>query len=358
MTLNDSSLNYAAIAWANNTVWFDLQADSDWQTSNFYATLDLGFVGNPAPQVSEVQSPSNTGKIYFEIQEYLKTFIEFELPTLPQANIQNTNTEADFWIKFRSTKNNVSTVLATTNFKAIAAGLESHEFTLASQSDFLSANKFLTKTTGTRRICEGMSDFIYLFPNTSAYTVHVNLFYEDGTDHAYSLASASTAGKICIIPTGYENLGITNHASQKVIGYSVDVGGEVLDYELVDADLFWAFYYKNSLGGLDSCLCTGELILQNEARKNVVQRGKSSKGIILDPSSDYFVNSVEKARKGKASTGFLTEDQANSLKEMLESEQVFHLVDGKFREILIEGSYEYFKKDSDLIGYSFEFKYF
>lgn len=357
MTLNDSSFDYSAVAWAGNTVWFDLQADSDWQTTSFYATMEIGFVSNSMALASEVQSPSKTGKIYFEIQEYLKSLINFELPNLPQSNIQNTDIQADFWVKFSSKKNNVSTALPSQTFKAILAGLESHEFTLSAQSDWVNANKFLTKTKGTRRICVGMNDFAYLFPTTSAYTVHVNLIYDDGTNHAYSLASASTAGKICIVPTGYENLGIQAHASQKVIAYSVDIGGQALDYELVEADNFWAFYYKNSLGGLDSCLCTGELILNNEARKIVVQRGKNNKGIDANPKSDYFVNSVEKARKGKASTGFLTEDQADALKEMLESDQIFHYTDGKFREILVEGSYEYYKKDSDLIGYSFEFKY-
>lgn len=142
-------------------------------------------------------------------------------------------------------------------------------------STWLPANKrFLTWKSGTRKVATDQQEFLS-FLNHSAtsttLTLKVKMNYTDGTNStATGQEETGTIEKeIFIFPVGYTQLDIDTlkTAGKTVESYEVYIDDQA-GVTISETVVFWVdntvyankrvFYYENSLGGIDSLVCTGK----------------------------------------------------------------------------------------------------
>jgi hypothetical protein len=304
---------------------------NDFVLSGIDSSVSFSLSSSEGEIINETYSPDSEGKIVISIKDIVKDFLSIEIPPLSsQAFIQKKA------VKRFSAKLNTS----THSFTVIKGGVANLS---ESTSQFLKLN-FLTWQAQTKEILQRNIEFLSYYTQETC-SLKIKAYF---TDNSTSVKTISlTANKHYSFNLSYDL--VSSYFSKKVCYYDVYVEGSnrltyVQRYMLTNVGDFAQIYlFENSLGAIDTLLCTGSLEKK--------PRSESSLAVCFDETvvvdTSLFVEYSQ-------NTGYIdSKSQADWISELFYSPQIVHYTD-VLKKIYIRENDNTFIEDT-LNNFSFNF---
>jgi hypothetical protein len=302
-----------------------LTADADVRiilTGIYWIGGDIGYSTQKA-LLDETYTPDFSNTISLDLSEIVHNALEFTLPDtglFAQRGIVR-----NFMLSLVDIANNFSSLY---NFTAIRTGIKRLNVNL---NDFLSEN-FLTWQPQRKKVTAAHSEWITYYAKQTCY-LYVTAEFNDHTVVAQKLNDL-VGGKAYTADTSASR--ITSLFGKTPVRYNVYVAtsdnafserlSNVQQY-IVEAPMHneQIFFFQNSLGGIDSIRCTGEV-------KHAPEYTPST-ALMSDTEDTYH---VEKKDLRTQTTGWLDESAAAWLHDFFMSKQRYKYEDNTLQPIVID----------------------
>lgn len=325
----------------------------------------------------EQKYPTPDGRVDFELQTVLDPYIKYSLPELTIAIPEVAEGQSiRFKIEYMLIKNGEAVLLTaseytdtTSPFIVLKGGMS---YPLWSPVMFfynMANNKhFLGVDSTKQKVFTNQTHFLYVLANQEASFLYANSYSflykvtgSNGIVYTKTVTASDDiqsfyAGNIVIVPAGYDQLDLQDLLPVGVlpVSYTVTVhqtigysgGFEQIDlaiaYFEIDHRTFYNYhdlFYYNSAGGLSALRLRGQVEFEAEYEKQQASR-------ITTP--DYFVNNIpgaqtltlkpEETQKSKGATGFITKDEAEKLRDVFLSEELYEYKHNKLVPVVINNN--------------------
>lgn len=287
--------------------------------------------------LSEVYSPDANGKVYISVDEVLKSLLSVIVPDGSTDVTEQPNAAKAYAADIDGTQ---------VNFTVVKSGVDA----TVDPSVWLKAN-WLTWQPQTKYVKYTDPQWLSYFAVVDV-TVKVKAYFIDNTTQTITFATL-TAGKEYSLNVLFSNIRskFTNQPTYFDI-WTEDAGATRLSFiqRIVLENNYYeyndVFVFENTLGGIDSVRMTGMLTEKDNFQYDQAE--------FTDEISNYDLEYTKGAEKN---TGYIEDaDTRKWIKEMLNSVQVYHLVEGELRKITISNNDQ--KADpAELNSYAFTFIY-
>lgn len=192
-----------------------------------------------------------------------------------------------------------------------------------------------------KRVLPSQPEVLYfLAPSAATYAPTVAIIFTDGTTGSHSpvLSITPAALQVASLPVGYAALGLAAvDPTKTVASYIVTIGGKTRAYQMDYTAYNDVRYliFRTSLGGYDVLPCTGEVDSVTETTRNIANRVYDAEATARISRYAYQIdhNEVE-----KVNTGWLLPNEKRWLNDLLISEDVWEMLGGVLRPVLIRNS--------------------
>jgi len=227
---------------------------------------------------------------------------------------------------------------------------------------YLSANKtFLTWYPDEKMVDKGQEDYLNFFVYESGITslkLQIKAYYDDDTTQTSVDVKTRTSvdtGRLYLIPAGPVNSGATSiDPAKNLIKYELWLTDQtdtiISEVRTYNVDLYPApntryFMYLNSLGAHEVIRATGRHQVQSEIRREVYQKHLPYDYDVLDGEFGMLDPSYQDVYQ--YSTGYVSKAEAQYLRTMLISEQLYEVTDGERVPLVLETNSIRIRKDRD-----------
>lgn len=358
--LTDLSKHY----FSKNPITFlrTSEVEADAVTAELF--IEPAFKSGEFEKVAEQElTVDEAGEALFYFEELLTDYLKPELP----AHSLNSITRAVETIKRAQVyfyDNGGSPLGDNEHFLALLGGIQKEVYPGFDYfNTFLpDKKKFLTWQPVSKKIAEDQDEYLFflLWKNTAIIKLFAELHYDDDSKQTFEIYSYNTAkvGEVYIMPAGFVQLALaTKNPAKNVACYQLylkDNAEEISERRqyLIDENYFHFtrfFLFHNSLGGFDTLRTTGKAALSMNIDKEISQR-------VLDKDyeaekGEMFISDVSYSDEYEVSTGFISLNYLNYLREILISKAVFLIengvripivLDARSVKIWEEGDFNYF----------------
>ncbi len=330
------------------------------------------------------QTPDNDGYVDANISGYLKPEM-FDMPmflfpeTITDFLIDRTNQCRKFFIRYAEVYDGLARRIYSTsgndNF-ALAGGIDFIKLAKYHEDDssfwdMMQYNKdFLTWQPITKKIWPRQPEKLYFLiwgPTTTEINLKIKIYYTDGTTHILTKVTASTSQFDlweCIVSYNKLDLiSLEESENKEIEKYEVwiedqsDVKISISRFFVLDRKAYTnsrIFIFRNSLSGYDTLRCTGETIKSTELSRTQIEVLNDFDFTSRDPQIRNDV--VYEQQTYKASTGFITKEYAEYLREFELSVEVYEFVLNRLYPVILTSKKSEIHKDNEYLHYR-EFEY-
>ncbi len=284
----------------------------------------------------------------FDLREYFKPELSVEFKTTPHVHA---NACREFPVRFweyygnppvqvlpDNEQYNINVLLGTVpEWKQLE-----YRATYANFAAWRAANVFLSwYPAQAKRVLPTQPEVLYfLAPTASTFAVNVAILYTDNSVVTYTSAVSIAAlqYQVASVPVGYTALAVgAQTPSKKVVQYTVTIAGKTRTYIVDHTPHINVRYiiFRNSLGGYDVLQCTGEADAQTDMKRKIANR-------VYDPEASARISryayNIEHTEVEKVNTGWLQPGEKRWLNDLLISEDVWEMLGGVMRPVMIRNS--------------------
>ncbi len=323
------------------------------------------------------------GAVRFEVQEYIYASLLQAPPPRFNLSLQdNTTFYNDYFLKYRTVFcDRVSGEYLPRTYSdpdnvfcyAIAGGLNREDLVANNQSltDYFSLTaikkKWLTWSPPSKLTDKFETHSLFFaFQDPSYATCQLKAhLYSSDDDEIINIGQVITPlpWHVFEFTVGYAQLGLADYLDGKVYKWEVYLVDEsdnpVSDIREFNLDAKYAenvryFRFRNSWGTYDSLRCTGvfETIVEHE-REKVIFMSDETETTFNSPGG---YSMIKEAQSFKASTGWLTKEYLNYLRDFMLSADIYEVEDGRMYKCLLTSKKTSLFKDSQY-NYSLAFEY-
>lgn len=315
-------------------------------TSNMFDEPFFKIMAEPVAGQAELKPVNTSDEAVFDLREYFRAELSVEFK---QTAFKHENACKSFNINFYEYYGNppqkedgddgdFNVLLGTIpQWKQL-------EFlsTYGTFSSWLSSNIFLGwYPSQPKRVLPTQPEVLYFIaPSSATYSPVVAITFTDGTtaSHSPAISIALQALEVGSLPVGYTALGLaTVDAEKTVASYIVTIGGKTRSYtvdHIAYNDVRYLIF-RNSLGGYDVLPCTGEVDSKSETTRNLAER-------VYDPEASARISryayNIELKEVETLNTGWLQANEKRWLNDLMISEDVWEMLGGVLRPVLIRNS--------------------
>lgn len=299
--------------------------------------------------------PNPDGKVYFYVEDFLNSWLEWELISTGDNNIKTVTSQiSKYYIRYRqTTKNNPTPPWATesdTLRTVIKGGVAKEKF---DRNNFfvnwLPAKKcFLTWQPDKNFIGQEERRYLTYFHHHDSMPdllLKARVVYTDGTEDSVTIAFPSLEDSLLFhVPAGLDQLGLYGLQPAKQVWY-YDVSVEdaasniyasayrlYADYRMY-YDVF-SFTYHNSLGGIDTIRIRGDYDIEINFEKTDIQQATGGDFGEVLPTENAVIN-ISKYEVYKGDAGWMnTKAFQDSCQELLLSDNVFRVVFNRWLRVI------------------------
>ncbi len=256
---------------------------------------------------------------------------------------------------------------------AFNGGLSAQEFPAGYNpinTYFFPNKKYMTLQPNNKKVATSQQEYLYLVipSSTTSFDLRVIVYFSDGTTQnttPYSVTGTAGLEMYCL-PVGYTQLNLAAlQPTKTVVKYEVycrnQAGTEIGEHRIYymyyqQRKAFNQFIFLNSLSGMDTLACTGELV-QGIKTDDILADRKLTKDYTLK-SAEVFKTFAEKQDVFTVSSGLLKKAEAIWASEIFLSTSVFvaDAVKEQWLPITInKASIEVIRTDADLYGIKFDY---
>lgn len=196
--------------------------------------------------------------------------------------------------------------------------------------------QFLTWQPDDKLTDENCPEYLYFLncftPVATSIRIQVVVFYEDGSFEELSRSAVNTgANSVYCLPVGFKHL-LLDQLVKKVDRYAVylvnGINERISEIRTFVLDKKYRrnvnyFLFHNSLGGMDTLRCTGEMFLQQTASYESIGRKLPFDYVV--PAGESFMVGSETTTEMGVSTGIHTKDYLDYLQELFVSDEIYHV---------------------------------
>jgi hypothetical protein len=372
-TLSNKTDPVAAIAQENFKVMAELFVENVYLSETF----DKVFTAEAVPD--------STNHAYFYFERQIRSFLALDNPGYPGLTVYMcSNIIKRYCLFFYESYGDPPAAQAFIRepvagsgfYQALLAGLKADAYpsnTFYNSYFNATANKFLTNMPANSMVSRLQPQFLYVCTKTDLVNIVIKLYYTDGTNSTPSIsfaASASTAGRILIIPVGYTqlNLDAEKTAGKTVQKYEVwctGASGVISEVRTFYVKPFYEanekyFMFLNRLGAFDTACFNG-----SELRNISTERNKLVKTNSSDTSALITGNVVDDVKVSEnvqqKATGWMSRSEVDYLEEFFDSGEIFELGTAQMKKIVIlDKDVDLSSRDvgnSEMFGFSFKWQY-
>jgi hypothetical protein len=237
-------------------------------------------------------------------------------------------------------------------------------------SDLQTSKDYLTNLGTKIKTWKDAKQYLYWLNHVSGsnnFEVQVTQYYTDGTyyDHNVFVTTSFSQYDVLIIPTGYNQLGLSDK-SEDALCYRYDVEVQEADGDTREGKSI-SYYvhprpwnaqqllFRNNYGVLESVLAEGKEELQGEAE---IMTSRLRTNYAYGPEDFGYVQKINSRRKVyTAHIGPLTTDEAEHLFEML-NDKLYKITDERLEPcILLSKNLKLYNQDEDLQTIELKYQY-
>jgi hypothetical protein len=329
-------------------------------------------------------TPDEEGYADFDIKGYLKPEMldkpVFLFPeTLSDFLIDRTDQCRQYFIRYTEIYDALARRIYSTdeNFNFILSGgidfikMAKYHEDDSSFWDMMQYNKdFLTWQPVTKKVWPRQPEKLYFLvwdPDTVEINLKVKIYYTDDTTHTFTKAT-ETAHQYslweCVVSYNKLDLiSLPESSGKEIEKYEVwiedqdDVKITVSRFYELDRKVYTnarIFIFRNSLSGFDTLRCNGEAIKSTELTRTVVERLNDFDFTSLTPQIRNDI--VFEQQVYKATTGFITKEYAEYLREFELSTEVYEFILNRLYPVILTSKTAEIHKDNSYLHYR-EFEY-
>lgn len=302
--------------------------------------------------------PNPDGTVYFYCEDFLNSFLDWELPALLTNDIIAVKKQIrKYYIKYRQvTKGNPSPEWATERFNqriVLKGGIAKEKFDrnnffinyLPGKKPFLTwqpQGHFIGQEE--RRYLTYLHDDD-LFGNVPNLVLKARVVYTDGAEDVTQLNFPSLNDSILFhVPAGLQQLGLYNLQPDKQVWY-YDVSVEDQFSEVYAApyrlyadyhkyyDVF-SFIYHNSLGGFDTLRIRGDYDIEITVNSTEIQQATGGDFGTILPTENATIN-ISKYETFTGDAGWMnTRAQQEACQELLLSDGIYRVVNNRWLKVM------------------------
>jgi hypothetical protein len=329
-------------------------------------------------------TPDTDGYADFDVKGYLKPEMQdkpvFLFPeTLSDFLIDRTDQCRQFFIRYTEIYEGLARRIYSTeeNKNFILAGgidfikMAKYHEDSSSFWDMMQYNKdFLTWQPVTKKVWPRQPEKLYFLvwdADTDEINLKVKIYYTDDTTHTFTKAS-ETAYQYslweCVVSYNKLDLiSLPESANKEIEKYEIwiedqdDTKISVSRFFELDRKVYTnarIFIFRNSLSGFDTIRCTGETIKSTELTRTVVETLNDFDFTSLNPQIRNDIAFEQQVYK--ASTGFITKEYAEYLREFELSSEVYEFILNRLYPVILTSKKSEIHKDNSHLHYR-EFEY-
>lgn len=194
----------------------------------------------------------------------------------------------------------------------------------------------------TKKVLPDQPEMMYFIaPAADEYSLSITLTFDDGSSMVHTPDQLLNCAlyQVGSFPVGFSQLNLASLSSKTVVKYVVNLIGTdfsrtyVLDYSVYRDTRYIIF--RNSLGGYDTLPCTGEVDESTDIERSIADRVFDVNDLTRLNKRQYNTRTTEVA---KVNSGWLDAEEKNWLNDLIESEEVFEVVDGIRQAIMIRNT--------------------
>lgn len=316
-----------SLSFAGNLKDFVITSQAD---IHFTLNLDMDII------VDEIYTPAD-GEVRIRLKDVVSRYLSVTLPAYTETEHEQVNAVKVFRAAVGDT---------SVSFTVVKGGIDCP----GSIPDFLKYN-FLTWQPQEKRICCRQPEFLSYYAQGKC-DLKIKAYFENGDSATYT--SPVPAGKLLCFNLNYDivNSFFDNEAGCAYYDVWVeDASGNRFTYvqryiPVPEPDHAEIYVFENTLGGVDSFLCTGKLTEKI-----------STEGVIATRYEETADDSVDLKVCYEQNTGYLrSRGEAEWLRDFFVSPQRYHVAPEGLRKIYIEEQENKYT-ESDVNNYSFEYYY-
>jgi hypothetical protein len=321
-------------ALVNYRHYCDVQVEQTPEAEDFVSVMEI------------ILPPDSTGNAVFYLQQAFRKILTAVPPTLNQSALVRLT---DRIKKFKTYTGDLTGVLTTPALTTeslvdvvLMGGIDKLHFPdLAYLTTYITANKkFLTWAPLIKQVDRQQEDYLnfWVYSNTiSLITLRAKAYYDDDTDESNSLLTVYVRhGALYQVPAGPTNSGVMLiNPAKNVVRYDLwlidqddAVITEVRTYkiDLVSHPRKRFFMFLNSLGSYEVLKFTGVAQKKTEFESSPVKKYLPHDYAAQD--GEYEVNSAVMSPRVSYSSGYVTKDWFDYLKDFLLSTRVYDVTTG------------------------------
>ncbi|SHL88012.1 SprB repeat-containing protein [Hymenobacter psychrotolerans] len=293
------------------------------------------------------QPASRDGRTVFEVQELLSPFLQPAVPNLAQTGIERrTDVFKRFFLrtapKYGTPPTRDAVSVSAVHFVQLG-GLSFHEARSGNWASYAAARRpFLTWQPSTVYAAADQPEFLswLVLASFASLQQKVKVYFSDGSTTLLTPSGFTqpvVRGEVLNLPAGFAQLGLDDQAERTVTAWEVflaDTNGQAVS-PVRRYVREWPvgprryLLYRNSLGGVDTFVATGEAVLDVEVTGDEVER---SLAWDYDPQlGDTQVQDKVLRPLLKLASGLRTQQQMLEHQELLLSRQVLLVQHGQLR---------------------------
>ncbi len=305
---------------------------------------------------SQVFIPNNSGLVQFDVSTIVAPYIDWYTPKLLLSK--------PLVLSGHRKRYKISWVLIVDNAIEVAATFSGDRLALKGKlayeawhtSEFfevaITQNKQSLLFIANEKFAMDEQRFLYwLYPfaNNEPQKVIFSVTFEDGTTTTHILNNTGIIcdkWAVCIAPIGPATLqAVANNAGLLIAAYSVQVvcnnGDIIVDIPTINIEHrnFYnttQFYYRNSLGALETIRLRGQIDFEAEYDRQQAQRivpPLAFTDVLLQAQS--LQTSIYETTKFIAYTGFIKKDAADKLRDVFLTRECYIAEDGNLKPIVV-----------------------
>jgi hypothetical protein len=317
-------------------------------TSNKFDEPYFQVMAEPVANQFDLLKLNRDDEAVFDLREYFKPELSVNFDPLPRLHANACKEfEVNFYDYYGNPPVQVLAGSAVHNILVLLGTVPEwkqleYRATYANFAAWRAANVFLTwYPAQPKRVLINQPEVLYfLAPASSEYAVSVAVLYTDNSIVSYTsnVGVYALQNQVASVPVGYTALAVgAQTPSKKVVHYTVTIAGKTRTY-IVDhtphSDVRYIIF-RTSLGGYDVLQCTGEVDSETEMKRKIANR-------VYDPEASprisRYAYNIQHTEVEKVNTGWLLPNEKRWLNDLLISEDVWEMLGGVMRPVMIRNS--------------------
>lgn len=343
----------AALSAAGNRLYFVVASDKSGY-AGYAMTAKLVFE-EPGGTLSEIPAmklyPNGGGKADLEVSRVVHQRLKPFFPALTEKGFTKlTGFSGRFKVVFSEKWNGGTSPAVESAMVTVVKGKFAANQTV---TGFVQAGNYLTNGGNmVETVAEGVHYLTALFLKAGSYTVKLKAVYVDGTVEHRSLGYINAAvNEVYAIPAGLKHLVFERQPERYSIvvqnGSGVEVFREVTFRVRRMVKKYRAMLYLNVAGGIDTVVVSDMSETMKTERESYRVDGARLLSLLTDYTDTF-----------EATTGYVTEEAAKQIRELLISDQVYLVHMDSLVGVNVEkGSYKLFSEDADLQSVAFKYSF-